>query len=548
MYKDLLDTRYHNKAAEGGVTHFVVPIRELSPAVLHTLKDHARRPILMSSRLLSLPAEILVDVLFRLPFRDLIACSWACRRLRALVSDTPLLQYVAYAHRAGVADRFPPGLTVPDRFATLQRWEAAWSRLDAMAPSGGRVVLRKRPHMKTTCMLRDGVLVAACFKDEPADEELAGYAAIDLQGRSGGEWAETQFEEDVVALDVSVAQNLVAMLHVRELDGQNELLLDLLPFDDEGTGGHIPDLGHIVSDGPFSRRKVDVKIAGDFVAVMACGEAPGDMDSFTLVDWRAGSGNNVLSCPANTYAPSFCFIDHETVAHVHLLDNAIETRKILVAGDGEIYLRRFRRFDLPFATTHDCRLLDARWSGDHPCITSPRLPFQSRLESSVVALTLSYAARGARDQRSFRAIIPRAKLLAGVWDTSSFLTLGCQAPACSSWTGGCSISGTRWINQCLQVFDFNAARVRGALAWKRAATTASPGLPNPIVHATDVPAAPGFERDVSSSLPFCHTFPMNQFGDVYDGVLADDERVVAFRYKYNDDGLTMDVVFDVWTL
>ncbi|KAH9059200.1 hypothetical protein EDB87DRAFT_1684953 [Lactarius vividus] len=503
----------------------------------------------MSSKLLSLPAEILVDVLFRLPFQDLIACSWACRRLRALVSDTPLLQYVAYAHRAGVADRFPPGLTVPDRFATLQRWEAAWSRLDAMAPSGGSAVLRKRPHMKTTCMLRDGFLVAACFKDEHADEELAGYATIDLQGRSV-EWAEMQFAEDVVALDVSVAQNLVAMLHLRELDGQNELLLDFLPFDEEGPSGHIPDLGHIVSDGPLSRRKVDLKIAGDFVAVMACGAAPGDMDSFTLIDWRAGSGNNVLSSPANTYAPSFCFIDHETVAHVHLRDNAIETRKILVASNGEIYMRRFRRFDLPFATTHGCRLLDARWSADYPCTASDRacrLPFQSRLESSVVALTLSYAVDPTRahdKQRSFRAIVPRAKLLAGVWDTSSFrlFTLGCQAPACSSWTGGCSISGTRWINQCLQVFDFNVARVRGALA------ASAPGLPNPIVHATDVPAAPGFERDVSSSLPFCHAFPMNPFGDVYDGVLADDERVVAFRYKYNDDGLTMDVVFDVWTL
>jgi hypothetical protein len=69
-----------------------------------------------------------------------------------------------------------------------------------------------------------------------------------------------------------------------------------------------------------------------------------------------------------------------------------------------------------------------------------------------------------------------------------------------------------------------------ALAWKRAGSS-SPA--NPIVHATDVPAGPGFfERDVSSSLPFCHAFPMNQFGDVvYDGVLADDERIVAFRYK-----------------
>ena len=79
----------------------------------------------------------------------------------------------------------------------------------------------------------------------------------------------------------------------KEVDGQSELLLDLFPFDDEDPGAHIPDLGHIVSDGAFSRRKVDLKIAGDFIAVMACGELPGEMDSFTLVDWRAGHGNNV---------------------------------------------------------------------------------------------------------------------------------------------------------------------------------------------------------------------------------------------------------------
>ena len=69
--------------------------------------------------------------------------------------------------------------------------------------------------------------------------------------------------------------------------------MDLFPFDDEGPTGHIPDLGHIVSDGAFSRRKVDLKIAGDFIAVMACGELPGELDSFTLVNWSAGNGNNV---------------------------------------------------------------------------------------------------------------------------------------------------------------------------------------------------------------------------------------------------------------
>ena len=272
----------------------------------------------MASKFLSLPAEILISVLFRLPHQDLTSISQSCRHLHTLYSSTPLLQYLAYSYRAGVVDRFPAGLTVPERFTLLRRWEAAWGRgLDALAPSGGSVALRRRPHMKTACMLREGFLIAACFKDEPADEEQAGYAAIDLlseEEEDGGGWTEVRFEEDVVALDVSVGMNLVAMLHVyvlllfavgleadvlnfdrRELDGQNELLLDLLPFDQEGPDDHIPDLGHIVSDGPFSRRKVELKIAGEFIAVMACGELPGDTDSFTLVDWRAGSGNNVSS-------------------------------------------------------------------------------------------------------------------------------------------------------------------------------------------------------------------------------------------------------------
>jgi hypothetical protein len=167
------------------------------------------------------------------------------------------------------------------------------------------------------------------------------------------------------------------------------------------------------------------------------------------------------------------------------------------------------------------------------------LAFQSSLESSVVALTLSYAVSSARrsqqqqQHRAFRAIIPRAKLLAGKLNDSpsSFrlFTLGRHDPACSSWTGGCAIAGTRWVNQCLQVFDFNQARVRRRRRGSSSSSTPGVGV---VVHATDVPAHPGFERDISSALPFCHAFPKNQFGDVYyDGVLADDERVVAFRYK-----------------
>ena len=58
----------------------------------------------------------------------------------------------------------------------------------------------------------------------------------------------------------------------------------------------------------------------------------------------------------------------------------------------------------------------------------------------------------------------------------------------------------------MSVFNFNVTCVQGALVWKHAggATTGS-GLPNPIVHTTDISARLGFERDVSPLLPFCYT-------------------------------------------
>jgi len=44
---------------------------------------------------------------------------------------------------------------------------------------------------------------------------------------------------------------------------------------------------------------------------------------------------------------SIAFIDHETVGHVNLLDCTIETRKILLSGDGQIYLELFKFLDVP---------------------------------------------------------------------------------------------------------------------------------------------------------------------------------------------------------
>ena len=166
----------------------------------------------MSSKLFTISTEILVEVLSLLPSQDIITCSKTCRRLRILVLDTPLLQYLTYAHRAGVEDNLPPGLTIPDRFARLRQWEEAWNNLDARLPTRGRLEMVDLPKMRRTSMLRDGFLILACFPYEPGDAEMPGFSLVNLRSPAPPQ-EQTEIYQDMVAFDFSIEQNMIAILH-----------------------------------------------------------------------------------------------------------------------------------------------------------------------------------------------------------------------------------------------------------------------------------------------------------------------------------------------
>jgi hypothetical protein len=86
---------------------------------------------LMSSKFISLPTEILVEV-FPSPFRDIVApCSRTCYLLRNMVLETLLWQYFTCTHRPSVEDGFPTSLTIPDHFARSQQCDEARNNLDA---------------------------------------------------------------------------------------------------------------------------------------------------------------------------------------------------------------------------------------------------------------------------------------------------------------------------------------------------------------------------------------------------------------------------------
>ena len=80
--------------------------------------------------------------------------------------------------------------------------------------------------MKTRSMLRDGFLVVAQFNDEPEDEGIACYSAIDLRSSAAG-WRRKEIQCPIIAFDCLIEQNLVATLHTYVILLINSLLQTL---------------------------------------------------------------------------------------------------------------------------------------------------------------------------------------------------------------------------------------------------------------------------------------------------------------------------------
>ena len=70
---------------------------------------------------------------------------------------------------------------------------------------------------------------------------------------------------------------------------------------------------------------------------------------------------------------SIAFIDHATLGHVNLLNCTIETRKLLLSGNGQISLELFKFLDVPVMRALNYQLLDVVGSGAEITPPSPSL-------------------------------------------------------------------------------------------------------------------------------------------------------------------------------
>ena len=83
----------------------------------------------------SLSNELLIEIVSNLFPNDIHACRQTCHKLNDLIVDSELIRYILRTALSGVYDPLDPGLSLPERFDALERWETAWAEVDLCTPN-----------------------------------------------------------------------------------------------------------------------------------------------------------------------------------------------------------------------------------------------------------------------------------------------------------------------------------------------------------------------------------------------------------------------------
>jgi hypothetical protein len=83
----------------------------------------------VSTPLLDIPTELLVQILSYLPCADLCLLQRTCRRIKDIISCTPYLEYLLHIGLNNVRDLLPSDVPLPERVELLKSHERSWCSL-----------------------------------------------------------------------------------------------------------------------------------------------------------------------------------------------------------------------------------------------------------------------------------------------------------------------------------------------------------------------------------------------------------------------------------
>jgi hypothetical protein len=150
--------------------------------------------------ILGRPTELLIKTFTDLDVWDLGSCLLSCRRLKVIIQDTCLLQYLIQTALAGVHDPLcQSGPPITHRLESLKRWSDAWHQPGAYLRSPSRVLTPTSNWSSKDFILCDDYLIALDFSGRQWYRRASGYERLDLRNPNDG-WAKIQFEDNLIPL------------------------------------------------------------------------------------------------------------------------------------------------------------------------------------------------------------------------------------------------------------------------------------------------------------------------------------------------------------
>ncbi|KAL4253990.1 hypothetical protein ABKN59_003052 [Abortiporus biennis] len=253
--------------------------------------------------LLSLPTELVVNILDELPIRDLICCTQTCKCISKLIKDTVAFQYKVELYASKHLDVPQNKLSKATKLNILKRYRKIWKTFPTESFKCEDIPLMEGPLWE----LAGGVLAQSKGR---RILELHRFEST-LRRIPKKMWS-IEVDFDIADFSMDVAQDLLVAVEALETSCRVHLLTI-------STGEKHPLASSDVLNAGAPRvdiheRSYNIRVSGEYCGILARmfdQAAERYRDSFTLRNWRTGAEICALS---GTDIISFTFLDNKHVA------------------------------------------------------------------------------------------------------------------------------------------------------------------------------------------------------------------------------------------
>ncbi|KAI9438014.1 hypothetical protein H4582DRAFT_2076614 [Lactarius indigo] len=470
--------------------------------------------------LLDLPDEVLLSIAVKLTLADLASCFLSCRRLFALISESPLMQYLIRTMLHGLRDPLVSDMSIPERVKALDAWEKAWLELSVSNEPFQRYPLSAVGLDAKKCIVQSGVIISTQFN---GIRLAGGYCYLDIlrllnESKSIGRFSIPNLGGDILVQSYTYApeNDLMAIIYqsfgrrgVPEVQFHQFSTSDMHP----SAAKHCLQFSQLVNV-----QGTGMECCGDNMVVILDAQQIRDPVPGVyvfLVEWKIGRITQARSLTLRrgrpgTYSTAVTFLSRDTLAFALRDTFELELCKLVLPATGRVALPTLQAVSLLMLPSlirgqqiSDIRLSQpAPLSGTHQLSGRSSLaafPFRRNPEDDILAFDVYFHTDHGR---RIVFITRRRTLLALAAEPPTARKWDDWGPRATHWleldpqNDSLSLAGSRCVlvkyshlrdHYVLDLRDFNPHRVRAL-------------RPAPVVTVLSAQAC--FEEDVRCELPF----------------------------------------------